>query len=289
MAPETVVYRPAGACSIALPPGSSFAFNADGSLTLSVESACTITLSDMLSDSESAVVRAEVSAQRASAKRRSVGTPGGEAGAEAPAAPPRRRTRSRTGAAEEQEAAAAAAVQPSQAADGDGGASAEPAAAAATPEDAVEEATPAQRLAAAEEAADAEEWRWRGLAAAPSLPRWGHSVTRVGDGQLFILGGENHDDCFDSGHVYKQVATTWTFEPMRVHTTAHRNLTPRDVSERLLMLTARRARVRLATARGTQWRRFMTTWRTATRKRTRRQPRRRKRRRQSCSFSEARP
>ena len=59
-----------------------------------------------------------------------------------------------------------------------------------------------------------EEWRWRAVPGAPSLPRWGHSVTRVGDGQLFILGGENADECFNSGHIYQHAEGSWSFDPI---------------------------------------------------------------------------
>ena len=92
----------------------------------------------------------------------------------------------------------------------------------------------AAAAAAAEE--EIEDWRWRKLAKAPVLPRWGHTLTRVvrpnrpglcaddellrrgclvlqAEGQVFVLGGENSDECFDSGHIYKHTAGQgWSFE-----------------------------------------------------------------------------
>ena len=96
----------------------------------------------------------------------------------------------------------------------------------------------AAAAAAAEE--EIEDWRWRKLAKAPVLPRWGHTLTRVvrpsrpglchaqtlcaaelltcclvlqAEGQVFVLGGENSEECFDSGHIYKHTAGQgWSFE-----------------------------------------------------------------------------
>ena len=189
---ECVEYR---GLSIQLPEGCGYGVTQqDGTLKLTIEKPCAIVVSEGAS----------------SRKRRSVGTPGSEqaavtfAPAAAPAAP-RRRTRSRTQAAEELSPAVQA---PPVDDDSDGGIEA---AVTGKPADAQ---SPASKLAAAEAAADEEEWRWRAVVGAPSLPRWGHSVTRVGEGQLFILGGENADECFNSGHICQLTEGRWSFNPI---------------------------------------------------------------------------
>lgn len=109
----------------------------------------------------------------------------------------------------------------------------------------------AAAAAAAEE--EIEDWRWRKLVKAPVLPRWGHTLTRVvrpnrpglcdvlwaqpcaddelltgllqAEGQVFVLGGENSEECFDSGHIYKHtVGQGWSFEevPARQGPFGHR-------------------------------------------------------------------
>ena len=238
---ECIEYR---GLSIQLPEGCGYGVTQqDGSLKLTIEKPCAIVVSEGAS----------------SRKRRSVGTPGSEQPAvtfasAAPPAAPRRRTRSRTQAAEELSPAVQA---PPADDDNDGGIEA---AAAGKP------MSPASKLAAAEAAADEEEWRWRAVAGAPSLPRWGHSVTRVGEGQLFILGGENADECFNSGHIYQLTEGRWSFNPIPARQVRFMLLLFSDPSSCLYQLVCRRDR--LATGRGMPSRASspQPTWTTPTRK-----------------------
>jgi hypothetical protein len=199
--------------SIRVPQGCGFGVaRKDGSLTLTVEKPCNITVFESALGADGGKRRS---------KRRSVGTPGSDeasslaatfASDSAPAAP-RRRTRSRTQASDEPASTAPVSDEPadanSVAITADDGAD-DGAAAAAEP---AEAQSPASKLAAAEATADEEEWRWRSMQGAPTLPRWGHSVTRVDD-QLFILGGENADECFNSGHIYQHTEGRWSFDPI---------------------------------------------------------------------------
>ncbi len=166
---------------------------ADGSLELNIQSPCTLTLTQTKRPQREAVALGETGKRRRSVVSHTPGEEGAAAAA-APAAP-RRRTRCRTAGAED---------EPQE----------EDTPTADVVADLNEEIDGASKLAAAEAVADQEEWRWRAVPGAPSLPRWGHSVTRVGDGQLFILGGENAAECFNSGHIYQHTEGSWSFDPI---------------------------------------------------------------------------
>ena len=180
---------------VGLPKGAGYGVvsAADGSLELSIHCPCKLTLTQTeRPDGETAVGLGETGKRRRSVVSHTPGEAAADAADAAPAAP-RRRTRCRTtGVEDPQEDTLAADVVA----------------------DLNKEIDGASKLAAAEAAADEEEWRWRAVPGAPSLPRWGHSVTRVGDGQLFILGGENADECFNSGHIYQHTEGSWSFDPI---------------------------------------------------------------------------